>query len=59
VIIHAIKQNPKIKIIAISSGGRLKPEKYLDTAKELGADYSIMNLFSLDEITTAVDSLLK
>ena len=59
VIIHAKKQNPEIKIIAISGGGDLKTERYLDTAKELGAEYSIMKPFSLDEITTAVDSLLK
>ena len=59
VIIHAIKQNPKIKIIAISSGRRLKSERHLDTAKELGAGYSIMKPFSLDEITTAVDLLPK
>jgi DNA-binding response OmpR family regulator len=59
VIIHAKKQNPEIKIIAISGGGQLQTEKHLDTAKELGAEYSIMKPFSLDEITNAVDSLLK
>lgn len=36
-----LKQNfPDSKIIAISGGGRLGPEKYLSMAKKLGAGYT-------------------
>ncbi len=58
VMIHAKKQNPEVKIIAISGGGLLGPERYLEAAKGLGADCSIVKPFSLEELTTAVNSLL-
>lgn len=59
VIIHAKKQNPEIKIIAISGGDRRWPERYLDVAKDLGVEYAIKKPFSLKEITNAVEALIK
>lgn len=52
------KEYPNIKIIAISGGGRIGPETYLPAAKELGADDVLAKPFSIDEITSAVKSLL-
>jgi len=52
------KQFPKIKIIAISGGGRIGPETYLPAALELGADLAFAKPFSVDDLMTAVKKLL-
>lgn len=36
-IAELVKENPEVKIIAISGGGRLKPESYLNLAETFGA----------------------
>ena len=58
VIMHLKNQHPDIKIIAISGGGRGDPNSYLESAKGLGADCTIMKPFSNDEITSAVKELI-
>jgi CheY-like chemotaxis protein len=46
------------RIIAMSGGGRLSAEGYLDMAKKLGADKVFQKPFSQLEMTRAVDELL-
>jgi len=48
------KKFPKIKIFAISGGGQIKPEGYLDIADKLGALRTFTKPFKLNEITRAV-----
>jgi len=50
VIMELQKQNPKPFIIAMSGGGRLRPEAYLPTAKMLGADSIMQKPFSTSEL---------
>jgi CheY-like chemotaxis protein len=50
---------PDVKVIAISGGGRLGPEPYLELAKSFGANHIIMKPFSTAEILDAVQELLK
>jgi len=52
------KQFPKIKIIAISGGGRIGPETYLPAALELGANLAFAKPFSMDELLNGVRGLL-
>ncbi|MDH3392079.1 MAG: response regulator [Desulfobulbaceae bacterium] len=57
--IHILKQNdPAVKIIAISGGGRIGPEAYLPAAKELGADRVFSKPFDIKELVTTVQKLL-
>ena len=51
------KTRPANKIIAISGGSGMK--NFLDTAKYLGADDTLMKPFSLQELLDAVSSQLK
>ena len=48
-----------IKIIAISGGGRIDPEDYLDIAKKLGADRALFKPFDIQLLVDTVDELLK
>ena len=48
---------PRIKIIAISGGGRHRPEGYLELAKQLGADRVLAKPFGTWEILSAVREL--
>jgi CheY-like chemotaxis protein len=50
---------PDVKVIAISGGGRLGPEPYLEVAKGFGANRIIMKPFTSGEILGAVSELLK
>ncbi len=52
------KQFPKMKIIAISGGGRIGPETYLPAALELGADLAFAKPFVMDELLNGVRGLL-
>lgn len=52
------KDYPAIKIIAISGGGRIGPEAYLPTAREMGADRIFTKPFNVQEIVEAVNELL-
>ena len=57
--IRILKQNdPAVKIIAISGGGRIGPEAYLPAAKELGADRVFSKPFDIKELVTPVQKLL-
>lgn len=48
---------PDIKIIAISGGGRIMAQDYLDTAKILGADYTLKKPFKRQDILNAVETV--
>jgi DNA-binding response OmpR family regulator len=52
------KENPSLKIIAISGGGRIGPEAYLPAAQELGADRVFSKPFDVRELAEAVKELL-
>ncbi len=52
------KEYPKLKIIAISGGGRVSPDSYLSVAKTFGADLTIPKPFDLKVILGAVKELL-
>jgi len=49
---------PNLKIIAISGGGRLGPDGYLEMAKKLGAHRTFFKPFNRREILDAVLELL-
>jgi DNA-binding NtrC family response regulator len=49
---------PDLKVIAISGGGRLGPDGYLEMAKKLGAHRTFFKPFNRKEILDAVQELL-
>ena len=58
-IITELRKNyPGIKIIAISGGGRLSPEGYLESAEMLSADRIFKKPFARNELIGAIDELL-
>ena len=59
IIVHAKKQMPETSIIAISGGSSVGPERYMDTAKSLGVDNTLLKPFAIDELKEAVGKLLK
>lgn len=52
------KSNPDIKIIAISGGGRNRPEDYLDLAKKLGASRAFSKPVDRNALLQAVSELI-
>ncbi len=50
---------PAVKIIAISGGGRIEPQDYLDIAKQLGADRSLIKPFDIQLLVNTIDELLQ
>src|SRR5208337_2316151 len=50
VIIEAKKTLPNIILIAISGGGRIDSESYLNTAKYLGADATLKKPFTHEQL---------
>jgi len=50
---------PEVKIIAMSGGGRLGPETYLEIAEGFGSDHILTKPFSNEELLKAVHELLK
>lgn len=52
------KKIPLIKIIAISGGGRLDPDLYLDMASNLNADFILEKPFQNDVLLEKIGSLL-
>ena len=52
------KDNPEIKIIAISGGGSVEPEQYLSMAKRLGVKRTFSKPFKREEILGAVKELI-
>ena len=49
---------PRVKIIAISGGGRVGNKDYLTLARELGADAILSKPFRARELLAAVDSVI-
>ena len=58
-IIELKSDYPQVKIIAISGGGKVIPEIYLEMAEKLGASYTIKKPFQRAEILEAVHNLLE
>jgi CheY-like chemotaxis protein len=59
-LIHEIKRDrPETKIIAISGGGRMNPDDYLNIARRLGADRTLLKPFDIELLLDTVDGLLK
>jgi DNA-binding response OmpR family regulator len=53
------KMAPDVRIIAISGGGRIGPESYLDTAAHLGADRIFSKPLDWSELFKAMEKLLQ
>lgn len=58
-IINLKTENPSLKVIAISGGGRVDSREYLHSAKLLGAERIFQKPFKKDEIVQAVNELLE
>jgi len=59
IIMHAKKNYPTCKIIAVSGSGRGNADEYLNTAFNLGADHIFTKPFSLPDLIITVNKLLK
>ncbi|MBD3337336.1 MAG: response regulator [Candidatus Eisenbacteria bacterium] len=58
--IHKLRTaHPEVKIIAISGGGRLAPDGYLEVAGNLGAARSFVKPVDRDELLKAVHELTR
>ena len=58
IIMKVKEDSPKKPIIAISGGGSIGPEDYLESAKDLGADQTFSKPFTSEEMLDAVKKLL-
>lgn len=50
--------HPSVKIIAISGGGSLRPQDYLEMARKLGADFALTKPLDREELLNAARSLI-
>jgi DNA-binding NtrC family response regulator len=57
-ILEMKKKRPELKIIAMSGGGRISPESYLECARHFGAEKVFQKPFRQKEIVSAVKELL-
>ncbi len=57
-ILELKQKNPNIGIIAISGGGRIGPDGYLDLARRFGASQTFSKPFDRQELVQAVKDLL-
>jgi DNA-binding response OmpR family regulator len=57
-ILELKRENPDVKIMAISGGGNVVPGSYLYQAEKLGADRVLAKPLQLDEVLEAVVELL-
>ena len=57
IIIEAKKTYPNIILVAISGGGRIDSESYLNTAKYLGADATLKKPFTHDQLLDLLQNL--
>lgn len=57
-IIELRQAQPELKIIAISGGGRNRPNDYLIMAASFGAQRTLVKPFTKSELFTAVNSLI-
>ena len=53
-----IAENPDVKIIAISGGGRVSPYDYLEMAEKFGAVKTFEKPFEWDELIEAIEEIL-
>jgi DNA-binding response OmpR family regulator len=53
------RQSPGMKIIAISGGGKIEANEYLNLAKMLGAQKTLSKPFELRDLLAAVRELLQ
>jgi CheY-like chemotaxis protein len=58
VIMKLRELKPKLRIIAISGGGKAGPGSYLKLAKALGADAVFSKPFSINDLVSKIESLL-
>jgi DNA-binding NtrC family response regulator len=57
-ITHLRKYNPNVKVIAISGGGRNRPDDYLHLASKLGASKTFTKPVDRNELLEAVRKLV-
>ena len=57
-IIEMKKQRPGLKIIAMSGGGRISPDSYLECAMHFGAEKVFQKPFRQKELVSAVRELI-
>ena len=57
-ILDLKREDPQVKIIAISGGGRVGPESYLDIAEGFGANRVLTKPFNNKELLEAIHDLL-
>lgn len=57
-ISHLRKDNPEVKVIAISGGGRNNPQSYLFIAEKLGAARTFTKPVDRKELLKAVEELI-
>lgn len=57
-IIGLRRQDPKVKIIAVSGGGRVGPSSYLETAALLGARHTFTKPVDRRDLVAAVKELI-
>lgn len=51
------RSHPSVKILAISGGGRVKPETYLPIAERIGASGTLAKPFDREELLAAISRL--
>jgi YesN/AraC family two-component response regulator len=57
-ILEMKKKRPALKIIAMSGGGRISPESYLECAKHFGAEKVFQKPFRHKDLVSAVEELI-
>ncbi len=57
-IMELDQKRPRIKIIAMSGGGKIGAESYLEMAKHLGANRTIAKPFNQSDLLSVVKELL-
>jgi DNA-binding NtrC family response regulator len=57
-ILEMKKNRPELKIIAMSGGGRISPESYLECARHFGAERVFQKPFKQKELVSAVNELM-
>jgi len=58
VIMKLKKLKPKLKVIAISGGGKASPRHYLDLAKALGADATFTKPLQINDLISEAENLI-
>ena len=57
-IMELKKEFPDVKVIAMSGGGKNKPEQYLNFAEKLGADRTLTKPFNREDLLNAISNVL-